>query len=238
MQQLQPKEQEVFDKEYMPYITKWGKLTCWASIPLIFLPTLALMIFHGAKPSVSGIVTGLISLVSTMIVWYVVDPLTLFPILHVPGMYLTYTSGNSKEIRAPAAAAALESAQVEAGTPQGTIITSIAISVSVFISVAVMTLVAVAGNLVLSLLPPTIVQALNYMLPALFGAMCVQRIMMDYKAAMILLPCAFLLRHLNINGAFKFLPLGGGYAQILLCVGLGVVVSKYLYQKKQAKAKA
>ena len=41
-------ERDVFHKEYMPYIIKWGKLTCWLSIPLIFVPAIALYIFYQA----------------------------------------------------------------------------------------------------------------------------------------------------------------------------------------------
>ena len=164
-------ERDIFHKEYMPYIIKWGKLTCWLSIPLIFVPAIALYIFYQAVPSVGGVITGFIALFSSMVAWYVVDPITLYPILHIPGMYMTYIAGNSKEIRAPAATAALSATDVEAGTEHGTIISAIAISVSIFISLAVMTLVALAGNFILSLLPDSIIAALNYLLPALFGAM-------------------------------------------------------------------
>ena len=120
-------ERDVFHKEYMPYIIKWGKLTCWLSIPLIFVPAIALYIFYQAVPSVGGVITGFIALFSSMVAWYVVDPITLYPILHIPGMYMTYIAGNSKEIRAPAATAALSATDVEAGTEHGTIISAIAI---------------------------------------------------------------------------------------------------------------
>lgn len=229
MEQLQ---KDVFYNEYMPYIIKWGKITCWASIPLIFLPSLALMVFYGATPSLSGILTGFISLFSAMVAWYIVDPITLFPILHVPGMYLTYIAGNSKEIRAPAATAALSATDEEAGTEKGTVVATLAISTSIFISLAVMTLVAVAGNVILSILPEAVVSSLNYLLPALFGAMCMQRVLMDPKSAFILIPTAYILRLLNLRGVFKVLPLGGGYAQILFCVIAGVLVAKTLHGKK------
>ena len=229
-------QKEVYEKEYLPYIIKWGKITCWASIPLIFLPALALFIFYGARPSMSGILTGFISLFSAMLAWYVVDPITLFPILHVPGMYMTYVAGNSKEIRAPAASAALSAADVEAGTEQGTVISCLAIATSIFISLAVMTLVAIAGNFILSILPKAVITALNYLLPALFGAMCMQRIMLDYKCAAIVVPVACFLRWMNMKGMFKVLPLGGGYAQVLLCVIVGVFVAKTIHGKKVKKA--
>ena len=43
---LDQAQKSVFDNEYMPYIIKWGKITCWVSIPLIFIPTVALMVFY------------------------------------------------------------------------------------------------------------------------------------------------------------------------------------------------
>ena len=229
---MQEKHRQVYDKEYLPYITKWGKITCWLSIPLIFIPAVALVVFYGARPSWAGVMTGFISLFSAMLAWYVVDPITLFPILHIPGMYLTYIAGNSKEIRAPAATAALSAADAKAGTEEGTVISCLAIITSIFISLAVMTLVAVAGNLILSILPQAVLSALNYLLPALFGAMCMQRIMMDYRSAAIVVPCACVLRLLSTKGVFDSLPLGGGYAQILLCVFIGVFTAKMLHGKK------
>ena len=53
-------ERDVFHKEYMPYIIKWGKITCWLSIPLIFVPAIALYIFYQAVPSIGGVITGFI----------------------------------------------------------------------------------------------------------------------------------------------------------------------------------
>ena len=176
--------------------------------------------------------TGFFSLFSAMLAWYIVDPITLFPILHIPGMYLTYIAGNSKEIRAPAATAALSASDTKAGTEEGTVISCIAITTSIFISLAVMTLVAVAGNFILSLLPAAVLSALNYLLPALFGAMCMQRIMMDYRSAVIVVPCAVILRQLSMKGVVGILPFGGGYAQILLCVLIGVFTAKMLHGRK------
>lgn len=232
---MSPEQKKIFEQEYMPYIRKWGKLTCWISIPLIFMPAIALFIFYGATPSIGGIVTGFISLFSAMIAWYIVDPVTLYPILHIPGMYMTYIAGNSKEIRAPAATSALSATDTEAGTEEGTIISAIAIATSVFVSVAVMTTVAIAGNFILSILPEAVLQALNYLLPALFGAMCMQRVMMDYRTAAFLIPAAFILRYINTLGWFAYLPLGGGYAQILLCVIIGVIVSRKVHADKLQK---
>ena len=77
-------ERDVFHKEYMPYIIKWVKLTCWLSIPLIFIPAIALYIFYQAVPSVGGVITGFIALFSSMVAWYVVDPSHSIPFCTSP----------------------------------------------------------------------------------------------------------------------------------------------------------
>lgn len=226
------KFQEYYENNYLPYIIKKGKFTTWLSIPLIFIPPVLLFIVYGARPSVDGVIGGMISAVSAMVAWYVVDPVTLYPILQIPGMYMTYIAGNSKEIRIPASMSALSAAKVETGTREGTVITAIAISVSIFISVAVMTIVALTGQFILSVLPEPVLKSLNYLLPALFGAMAVQRILLDLKSSLIILPFALAFRYMNMIGLFKVLPFGGSYAQILLCVIIGVFVSRMVHKEK------
>ena len=226
---LNKEQKSVFDNEYMPYIIRWGKITCWLSIPLIFIPTLTLIIFFGAKITIGQILTAFIPLFASMLAWYIVDPITLFPILHVPGLYMTYIAGNSKEIRGPAAIAAMSASDVEGGTEHGTVISCIAIAISVFVSVACMTVVALAGNFLLSVLSKPVISALNYLLPALYGSMCMQRAMMDHKTFFVLVPFTILCCAMSRMGIFGFLPLGGGYAQILILVVIGALAAKKIH---------
>ena len=227
-------EKNIYKNEYLPYIIKWGKLTSWLSLPLIFIPAFVVIVFFGARPDISGVITGLIGLCSSMLAWYIVDPVTLYPILHIPGMYMTYLCGNSKEIRAPAATAALSAAGVEAGTEHGTVVAGISIAVSIFISVGAMTIVAILGNAILAVLPEPVLKALNYLLPSLFGTMCMQRILLDPKSSLIILPISIVIKLMSMNGFFKWLPFGGGYAQILLCVIVGVLVARTIHKDKLA----
>lgn len=225
-------QQTIYKNDYLPYIIRVGKLTSWLSLPLIFIPALVVILVYGARPDAGGVLTGLIGLCSAMLAWYIVDPVTLYPILHIPGMYMTYLCGNSKEIRAPAATAALSASGVEAGTEHGTVIAGISIAISIFISVGTMTIVAILGNAILGVLPQTVLHALNYLLPSLFGTMCMQRILLDPKSSLMILPISIVLKFLSMNGFFSFLPFGGGYAQILLCVIAGVLVARAVHKDK------
>ncbi len=142
-----------------------------------------------------------------MVAWYIVDPITLFPILHVPGMYLTYIAGNSRrfvpQLPLPPSLCGCEP---EAGTRAGHRSTS---SPSCFhlYQFGPLTLVAVAGNLILSILPDAIIRA-----PQLPAARIVRRYV--YSAHHGGLPlcgyrcscCACVLRYLNTRGVFKVLP--------------------------------
>lgn len=229
---------EIYKNEYMPYIVKWGKITCWLAIPIVFLPAAVLFFVFGARPPIEGIVSGLVTSVSATIAWYVVDPISLFPILGVAGLYMTYISGNSKEIRCPAALQAMEAAGVKGGTEEGTVISSLGIATSVFISIAVMTVVAIAGQAVLSFLPPVVVKSFNYLIPSLFGGLLFQRLMSTSpKLIVICIAFTIAMKILNINGVFKILPLGGGYAQILLCVIVTMLVARHLYEKEHPEVK-
>lgn len=225
-------QKKVYENDYMPYIIKWGKLTCWISIPLIMIPSLILMIFYGAKITLTGFITALIPLLGSMLAWYIVDPISLFPVLQVPGLYMTYIAGNSKEIRAPAAIAAMSAADVQPGTEHGTAISCLAIATSVFVSISCMTFVAVAGNYLLSILPVAVVSSLNYLLPALYGSMAMQRAMLDYKTFFIMVPITVVCVILNQMGVFAYLPLGGGYAQILILVVCGSLIAKAVHKKE------
>ena len=225
-------QKATYENDYMPYIIKWGKLTCWISIPLIMIPSLVLILFFGARISFGGFITALVPLLGSMLAWYIVDPISLFPVLQVPGLYMTYIAGNSKEIRAPAAIAAMSAADVQPGTEHGTAISCLAIATSVFVSITCMTFVAVAGNFLLSILPQAVVNSLNYLLPALYGSMAMQRAMLDYKTFFIMVPITVVCVILTQTGVFAYLPLGGGYAQILILVVCGSLIAKAVHRKE------
>lgn len=227
----------VFEKAYMPFAIRWGRLSCIISIMLVYLPAIALIVFHGARPDMGAVLTGIVGIVSAYSAWYFVDPITLFPILGTPGMYMTYVSGNSKEIRGPSALQAMDAAEVEPGTPEGTVISAIGIAVSVLISLAVMTTVAIAGNFLLQILPAPVITSLKYLLPSLFGALAMQRVVLNPKVAVVGVPLAFITFFMKKMGLFNFLPLGGGYAPLMICVFTCMFLSKAMFLREHPESR-
>lgn len=228
---------EIFDRHYMPYIVKYGKITTWGSLLFLYIPLIVLVGVYDARPTLDGVISGLISVFSANCAWYVVDPVSLFPILGIPGIYMTYIAGNSKEIRSPAALQALEAVGVVGGTPEGTVISALGISTSILISVTVMTIFAIFGNIVLSLLPQPVLDALQYLLPSLFGAMFAQRLVSSPIALGIFgIGLVIVAKFASIEGVFKFLPFGGSYAQILICVAGCMLFARFLATRNRGNA--
>ena len=120
-----------YEKEYIPGIYKWGMITNTLGIILAFLPAMVISVVFGITPSFSMIVAGsTLQLMSGTLVSWLVDPIAMYPMLGMPGMFMSFLSGNISNLRLPALAAAQQGANVDAGTEKGNVIATIGIAVS------------------------------------------------------------------------------------------------------------
>ncbi len=165
---------QIYTEQYLPGIIRWGKITSWLAILIAFGPALVLALVYKTVPPVSAIVTGFVSIASVVGVIWVVEPVSYFPIVGVPGTYMSFISGNISNLRIPCATVAQKVAEVEPGTSEGNIIATLGIAISVVSNVIVMTIGVLLGTTILTMVPQGILDALNYLLPALFGALFVQ----------------------------------------------------------------
>ncbi len=225
-------EQNYYTKTYIPSIIKWGKLTMLLGILLCFGPALVISGIYGYMPPISAIIAGTISQISVSGAFYVVEPISYFPILGIPGTYLTFLSGNTSNMRVPCASVAQEAAGVEMGTEKGSVISTIGIAVSILVNVVILTLGAVGGNAILAILPVGVQNALNFLLPALYGAVFGQFAVARPKLAVIAVVIAFGMNWLLKNGFLAFLPGTPSYAVILVAVFGSIFAGKLLYKKE------
>ena len=223
--------EELYKDSYLPYIIRWGKITCWIALFIIFAPVLALIVAYDAKIPADAAFSGIVAILSASFAMYFADPLAVFPVLGTPGLYLTYLSGNSKQIRAPASLMAQEGAGVERGTPEGNIMSCIGVAVSVLISTVVLTIMIFIGNWIIDVLPETILKALPMLMPALFGALLGQQFLTRPRLAIAALALALLVRFLQNLGVFSILPFGGGYAPMLVCVFGTIAIGRFMKNK-------
>ncbi|EPZ55622.1 putative membrane protein [[Clostridium] sordellii ATCC 9714] len=174
-----------YSKKYIPSITKWGKGTLLLGIVLCFAPLIVVSGIFGYMPPIAAIIAGTISQISVSGAFYIVEPIAYFPILGIPGTYMTFISGNTSNMRVPCAMVAQEAADVEPGTEKGSVISTIGIAVSIIVNIIILSVGVVFGQAILSVLPPQVTSAFDLILPALFGAVFGQFAIMKPKFAAV-----------------------------------------------------
>ena len=190
----------VFDGVYLPDIIRWGKITNWIGVLLSFGPALVLAVIFDLVPPVSAILTGFISMAGAVGVLWFIEPISYFPIIGVAGTYMAFLTGNISNLRIPAATVAQKVAGVEPGTNEGSIIATLGMAVSVIVNIILLALGVVAGTQILAALPQSIVEAFNFLLPSLFGALFIQFAVSKPKLAPIAIGIALILTLLVNQG--------------------------------------
>lgn len=150
------------------------------ALPFLFAATL------GAAVSWDGFLKGLLRVSITYLPICIVEFLIYVPILGPGGSYLSFITGNILNMKLPCAYNAREIAGTQAGTPEDSIITTLAVGVSSLVTM----LVIFIG--VLALIPltpvlnnPTLRPAFDNLLPALFGALGAQYFFKSWKISAI-----------------------------------------------------
>jgi len=215
-------KENIFEEEFLPSIIKWGIITLTLGVITSFFPALYLWSV-GLKPSWAQILKGFGLIFAAVGAFYFVEPFSYFPILGIPGTYLSFLAGNISNLRLPCSAIAQESAGVAEGSNEGSIISTIAIAVSIIVNVVILLLGTIGLTALLNNLPPSILNAFKYILPSIFGAIFGQFLIRSYLLGGIALAMGITLNLIHI------LPNWG----ILLFLVFGtIIISRVLWEKK------
>lgn len=117
-------------------------------------------------------------------------------------------------------------AGVEEGTPEGDIISTLGIGVSVIVNLIVLVLAVFFGQQVISSLPADIQVAFKFILPAVFGAILANFALRDYMLGLFALVMSFILTTLQMP-SFIVLP---------VCVFGTIAVGIWKFKRKQVQA--
>lgn len=209
---------DFYAKEYVPSMNRIGKITGYLGVLISFMPLLVIGVGYGIIPDWAALLTAFISVASAVGIMWVIEPVMYFPVLGSVGTYITFLSGNGTNMRIPCAKVAQASAGVEAGSEEGSIIATLGISVSVFVNIIILTIASIFGSAWLAKLPEGITEALNYLLPALFGALLGQAAFGQKKQTAVMLGYAVFIYMAVNGGLFSWLPGAMGYIPTLTCV--------------------
>ena len=161
-----------------------------------------------------------------MLVSWIVEPIAYFPIVGITGTYMSWLAGNISNMRVPVSALSQTAAGVEEGTPEGDIISTLGIGVSVIVNLIVLVLAVFFGQQVISSLPADIQVAFKFILPAVFGAILANFALRDYMLGLFALVMSFVLTTLQMP-SFIVLP---------VCVFGTIAVGIWKFKRKQAQA--
>ncbi|MDO4720905.1 MAG: hypothetical protein Q4A78_09615 [Peptostreptococcaceae bacterium] len=223
-----------FENEYMPRMHKIGKITGLCGVITSFLPAIVLAVVYGLLPKPAALLTASLSALSAFGLLWIFEPISYFSVLGPVGTYMAFLSGNISNMRVPCASMAQLSAGIEPGTEEGSIIATIGMAVSVVINISVLTIGVILGSSILKMLPPQVTESLNYLLPALFGALLIQFGAKAKNLAAGIFIFGVLMNIALLSGLFQWLPGSSNYLGILSCVFLSIAIT-LRKQTKQSK---
>ena len=225
-----------YNLEYLPKMHRIGKVIGVLAVCASFMPALILGLVYGLWPDWAALGTAALTAVTSFGILWFVEPLSYYPVVGPMGTYMAFVSGNISNMRIPCASMAQVGAGVEPGTEKGSIVATIGMGVSIVINTLVLSVGVIAGQAVLSMLPATVVSALNFLLPALFGALLVQFGMKNKSHTVVMLVFGIILCLAIKAGYFSWLPGASNYLATLGCVFVSIGIM--LVKDKKAKAKA
>ena len=176
-----------FDYEqYDNSIHRLGRITNTIGILSLLTLPLVFSVVLGTSLSWSGFAKGLLRVSITYLPICIVEFLIYVPILGSGGSYLSFITGNIINMKLPCAYTAREIAKTQAGTPEDSIITTLAVGVS---SLVTMLVIFIGVLLLIPLTPvlnnPTLRPAFDNLLPALFGALGAQYFFKSWKISAV-----------------------------------------------------
>ena len=211
-------------------LIKLGIGTVIFAIIANFIPAIYVYVAYGITPGIDGILRGWgIAAASYGLSW-VVQPIAYFGVLGASGSYIGWLAGAVGDIRLPAVTMAQKVAKVEQGTHEGDVMATIGTSSSVLVSVGFVTLFTFIGSRVLPLLPQSVLDAVNYILPARFAAVYVEIARKDIRTGLAGIGAGILLMLLGI------VLNAPSWLMTILIVLSGVAVNRIFYVIDRKKA--
>ena len=140
------KVKSIYNEEYLPFMIRYGRLTLSLGIIEALVPGIILSFGFGIMPPISALLASTMAIVSMSAPNYIIEPVSYSPILGIPGTYMSFLSGNISNMRLPCSIAAQKAAEVESGTEEGSIISTIGIAVSILVNISILTIGVILGG--------------------------------------------------------------------------------------------
>lgn len=162
-----------------------GKISTLIAILLILMVPAVITVIYGKEVEIQipNTVSAIITLSAIYGTVSVVEVVSFSPFLGSAGTYLSFITGNIMNMKLPAATNALRVNNVERGTDEGEVITTLAIGASSIVTTIILFLgMLFLGRLLVPVITgPALAPAFNNVTPALTGALAAPYFMKNKK---------------------------------------------------------
>ena len=171
---------------YENLIHRTGRAWMTAALLVILAVPIAISIYFDTWPALGPLLGGLLPIMMIYVPIGIIEVITFSPMLGSGATYLAFTTGNLTNLKVPCALNALEIAEIEPGSNQGEVISTIAVATSSLVTNLVLILgVVLFVQLTPILASPLLKPAFENILPALFGALGYLYISKNWKLAVV-----------------------------------------------------
>ncbi len=230
-----PNNNDHYDLIYLPKIVRMGKWTYFLAVIMVLIPPAIVTWGFKIVPDRTALFVAVVAHLSINGIWAVIEPVSFFPVLGVPGTYLAFLSGNIGNLRIPCATAALKATNTKIGTKEASIISSIGMSASVIVNIVLLIIGVFLGSRILGSLPDKIRESLAFLLPAMFGALLMQFAVDDIKSGVVamLLSCGSLL--IYNAGGYDWFPIDPFIPNMLIPIFGTMLFARLTYRSTEEK---
>lgn len=237
---------EEFHKEFTPSVHKIGAGTMIVALFLSVLPTIYFVFIKGIQIPWANFMAVVIAISSFAISMWLSEPVAFWPVIGSAATYFAFLSGNASSMRLPVALAARTYVDEpdDPSNPKFHVATIIALFASVVVNLVILLVIVILGDLILSMMPPSMLAAFGFIMPCLIANNILMRCK-DRNATFVrgffgLLPylvAGFVVPYICTALAPTF-PIFG-MIDMLFAVGAAIVVGYVIYRKDlAAEAKA
>ena len=207
--------------------TRYGSVTMTAGLIFSLLGPTYLVFFGGLDITPAMIGVAFAAVAATFGIFWIVEPLTYFPILGPAAMYQAFMIGNISDKLLPAAIVAQSSINAKPGTRRGDLASVMAICGAATVHLtSLLIFVGVLGSWLVSIIPNDVIEVARiYILPSLMGAVLVQAIVaMKQLRPTIVAIVLSLLMYLVVIPLFPALTLFGTALVVLFSIVVSWIV--------------
>ncbi len=171
---------------YEVAIHRMGRIWMSLALLVILAVPLAISVHFNVWPAAGPLLGGLLPIMMIYVPIGIIEVITFSPMLGSGATYLAFTTGNLTNLKVPCALNALEIADIEPGSSEGEVISTIAVATSSLVTNLVLVIgVLLFVQLTPLLSSPLLKPAFENILPALFGALGYLYISKNWKLAVV-----------------------------------------------------